>query len=47
MFTIVLANPQATADNPFKINFDVAYTPPVASGDLFIVWLYDDNDILA
>lgn len=47
MFTIVLINPQSAVDNPFKIDFNVPFVPPAPTGDLFIVWIYDDNDIFA
>lgn len=45
MFQIILADPQNSANNPFKINFNVIYVPPAPSGTIFIAWLCEDNDI--
>lgn len=47
MFQIILVNPNPFVENnPFRIDFNTIYVPPAPTGDLFIVWIYDDNDIL-
>jgi hypothetical protein len=46
MFQIELRNPLDDVTNPFKIVLiPFGYTPPVDSGNMFIVWMWDDDDI--
>ena len=43
MFEIILRDPEATSDNPFKINFLDAEAP-VVSKTIFVMWMWDDEE---
>jgi hypothetical protein len=43
MFDIILRDPNATPDNPFKINFLDEEIPPAVSNTIFVMWIWDEE----